>query len=460
MSYPVVKEMGPLEFRKFDYSSAAEFSDDARGMGLSIRLAGDLSSLGNRVVIGDYTLPNSMAFHPMEGCDASLDGAPGELTVRRYRRFAAGGPGLIWFEAVAVVPEGRASSRQLWINDQNVAEFAALRKEMRDAYRGTHGGAPEPLLIMQLTHSGRFSRPSGTSAPLIAYHNPILDETMRVDPRLEPVDDPYIESLEEAFARAAVLARDAGFHGVDIKACHRYLSSELLSAYGREGPYGGDLLGRTRFLRNVVDRVKAAIGKDAGRSFIIGTRLNAYDGIPHPLGWGMRQDTSLGMDLAEPLELVRMLHGQGVRLLNITMGTPYFKPHVNRPYDAGSYVPPEHPLEGVARLIEGAGTIQRAFPDMAVVGTGYSWARQFSPHLAAATLEEGKATLVGWGRQAIADPDFPVDLMRKGALEPRKTCICCSKCAEILRAGGSSGCVIRDGSVYGPIYNRCVLGRD
>src|ERR1035438_6985392 len=71
--------------------------------------------LARPVRVGAFTVGNSIAIQPMEGCDGTLDGSPGELTLRRYERFAGGGAKLIWFEATAVGEDGRANTRPLWI---------------------------------------------------------------------------------------------------------------------------------------------------------------------------------------------------------------------------------------------------------------------------------------------------------------------------------------------------------
>jgi hypothetical protein len=134
------------------------------------------------------------------------------------------------------------------------------------------------------------------------------------------------------------------------------------------------------------------------------------------------------------------------------MGTPYYNPHVNRPYDKGSYVPDEHPLAGVARLASGIAELQREFPDVAMVGTGYSWLRHLSAPFAAANVEDGSVTVAGFGREAFAYPDFAADILDTGGLRPEKCCVTCGKCAELLRVGGPAGCVVRDAEVYAPIY--------
>ncbi|HHV96539.1 MAG TPA: flavin oxidoreductase/NADH oxidase [Clostridiaceae bacterium] len=442
-----------MEFKEFGYKNLDEIKEDIKNMNLNLHFSDNLELLKRKVTIDHVTIPNSIAFHPMEGTDGNYDGSPHELTIRRYERFSRGGAGLLWFEAVAVVKEGRVCPRQLWITKDNVNEFRKLHDMVVNNAQNEFGRDFRPVCIMQLTHSGRFSKPEGPPAPIIAYHNPYLDQTRKIDENTPVVDDDYLERLEEKFEEAAVLAKEAGFDGVDIKACHRYLNSELLGGFVRKGKYGGDFEGRTRFLLNVVDRIKQRLGKD----FIVATRLNIYDGIPYPYGWGVDKDDYRKPDFTEPIKLVKILYEKGVKLINITMGTPYHNPHVNRPYDKGSYIPDEHPLEGVARLVNGAGVIQKAFPEIKVVGTGYSWLREFSPYLAAGTLEQGLATLIGYGRETFAYPDFPKDIFTTGAMKKEKCCIACGKCAEIMRSGGPTGCAVRDAKVYAPIYKQyCV----
>ena len=147
---------------------------------------------------------------------------------------------------------------------------------------------------------------------------------------------------------------------------------------------------------------------------------------------------------------------KGLSLIDMTMGSPYFNPHVNRPYSKGGYVPPEHPLRGVERLIGASREIQTAFPELCLIGTGYSYLRQFAPYVAAGALRDGDATLIGFGRMAFAYEGFAHD-MTTGTVDPHKVCIACSKCTEIMRAGGTTGCPIRDQEIYLPIYRETCM---
>ena len=86
-------------------------------------------------------------------------------------------------------------------------------------------------------------------------------------------------------------------------------------------------------------------------------------------------------DLTEPLRLIGELRPLGLSLLNVTMGSPYYNPHIGRPFDkppVDGYIPPEHPLTGVARHVRLTAEVQRAYPDLPVIGSGYSWLRHFA----------------------------------------------------------------------------------
>lgn len=438
-----------MEHKRFHYKSLDELKQELDLVGVQLPLSEDLSALKREVKIGSKTAANSIAIQPMEGCDGTADGRPAELTLRRYDRFARSGAGLIWAEAVAITPEGRANPRQLWLTRDNLDEYKKFVAGIKETCMRENGF--EPVVIMQATHSGRYSKPEGVPAPLIAYNNPIFEGDKPIAAERILSDD-YLYGLIDKFGVSASLAEQAGFDGVDIKCCHRYLNSELLSAYNREGDFGGSLENRTRLLRSGVAAAQAATGSD----FIVTSRLNVYDGFAYPYGWGVREGAGTEVDLTEPLELVRVLHQEmGMKLLDVTIGNPYFNPHVNRPYDGGPYVPSEHPLEGVARMAHCVGEIQRANPELKVISSGLSYLRQFSANLAAGELENGVCSIAGFGREAFAYPDFPQDIFKKGGMEPNKCCIACGKCTELMRAGSTAGCVIRD-EAYLPIYRRDV----
>jgi 2,4-dienoyl-CoA reductase (NADPH2) len=421
---------------RFQLDDPAALARCADQLGINLPFSDDIRILFSPLDVAGRRLPNRFAVQPLEGCDAEPDGAPGSLTFRRYRRFAAGGSGLIWFEATAVTPEGRANPRQLWITPANVGAFRRLADETRAGCRQRH----DVLLVLQLTHSGRYARPDGQPRPVIAQHNPVLDSPLGLDREYPLVSDAELDQGQDAFVHAAELAAAAGFDGVDIKACHGYLVSELLAAFTRtDSRYGGTFENRTRFLLEVVARIRGQVP-----GLLVTSRFSAGDGIPAPFGFGT--------ETAEPLELARRLRALGCPVLNVSLGNPYYNPHCGRPYDlpvAGAAAPDEHPLVGVARLLRATAAVQRAVPEVPAVGTGYSWLRHLFPPVAAGVIARGEAALIGLGRLALAYPDCVNDLAASGSLDADKTCTACSGCTEIMRDGGHVGCRVRDRDIYG-----------
>lgn len=399
----------------------------------------------------------------MEGCDADNSGKPGPLTLRRYKRFASGGAGLIWAEAIAVAPEGRANPRQLWLNDNNKSTFAQMITDMRAVAHTSISPTHNPVIVAQLTHSGRYSKPLGTPQPLIPVNDPYRDpltpeptpttkRPSRIPSSQQIITDQYLDNLQQQYVAAAKLAFEVGFDAIDIKSCHGYLINELLAAHTRTGKYGGSFENRTRFLLEVIDKIRLELG-----DVPITLRLGIYDAIPYPFGWAVDKNDYTKPDLTEPKKLIALLQQRDINIINITVANPYYNPHIGRPFNqptADSYPEPEHPIVGVNRLISLTADIQQAFPKIAVVASGYSWLRHLLPNVAAATKSNKHATIIGAGRMAFAYPDFAKDIINTGSLDPNKTCIGCSACTQMMRDGTTAGCVVRDAELYKPIFQR------
>ncbi len=468
----------------FKYKSLDDLRHDADRLGVPIELSDDLAPLGRPVQIGSLRAGNSIAIQPMEGCDGTLDGQADELTVRRYRRFGAGGAAIIWGEATAVVPEGRANSRQLLINDKNASSLETMLHECRSAHRETFGDAGDLVVGLQLTHSGRYS----CQQPLIAFHDPLLDSRTFVDKSRGQtvtadypiISDDYLKRLEDHYVAAARRAFDIGFDFVDVKQCHRYLLSELLAARTRPGPYGGSFENRTRFVRNVIGKIR-----DAVPSAVVCSRVNVYDGIPYrrnastgvgepcpyelPVtsSFGANELNPLETDLTEPKLLFAMLRDLGVPMINVTMGNPYAVMHVTRPFEyapVDGYETPEHPLVGVWRHLRLTSELQRAFPELALVGSGYSWLQGFVFHAGAANIASGACRVVGIGRAALPYPDSPRDALAGTPLDRRRVCRTFSICTNLMRSKHNelgqfaTGCPPFDKEVYGPIWKEAQAG--
>lgn len=419
------------------------------------------SPLAEPIMVRDFKVGNRWCIHPMEGWDAHRDGSPSELTIRRWHRFGISGAKLIWGgEAAAVQATGRANPNQTLATPENEAGLRTLLEALLAGHR-EQGLDTEDLLVgLQLTHSGRFCKPNDHKRwePRIAYHHPLLDQKFGIDPKDESVvwTDDELETLIDDYVMAAKRAERIGFKFVDVKACHGYLLHEFLSARERPGKFGGDLAGRSRVLRTVIERVREEC-PDLG----IGVRLSIFDSLPfrpneddrvgepwdsdlpYTHGFGLDPSDPSKVDLTEPKQLIEMLRDSGLDLLNVTFASPYYNPHFQRPAifpPSDGYLPPEDPLVGVARHLEVVGEVKAAFPDLPIVGSGYSYLQEFLPKVAQAVVREGMVDFVGLGRMVLSYPELPVDSM--AGKEPTRKLICrtFSDCTTAPRNGIVSGC--------------------
>lgn len=421
-------------------------------------LLGAAGPFGRPITVLGRTLANRFACHPMEGWDGTADGLPTDLTLRRWRRFGESGAALVWGgEAFAVQRDGRANARQLYREPaaDSLGGLVRLRAELR-AGAAARGDGPEAQLIgLQLTHSGRFARPDGPPAPRPAFAHPVLDRKYPALAGAPPLTDGELEGIGESFVAAARLAQRAGFDFVDVKCCHGYLLHELLAARARPGPYGGDLAGRTRLLRRILAEIRTACP-----GLGLGVRLSLADTVPYeagpdgigrpmdceiPYGYGFGVDAQRPeeFDFTEPLQLLALLPAEGVGLLNVTLGSPYWNPHLQRPAaypPSDGYQPPADPLTFVARQIEAARRAKAAAPELCVVSTGWTYLQEFLPYFAQPALAEGGADFIGLGRMLLSYPDLPRDLLAGRAPDRRRLCRTFSDCTTAPRNGLVSGC--------------------
>jgi 2,4-dienoyl-CoA reductase-like NADH-dependent reductase (Old Yellow Enzyme family) len=462
----------------FKFHSLADIEAEVKELGLDLRFDSDFAPLFRPVQVGPHRVGNAFCVQPMEGCDGMFDGNPDELVYRRYQRFGGGGAKLIWGEAAAVLEEGRANSRQLLVSEHTAAGLEKMLTLCRQAHRAAFGDDGDLFVGLQLTHSGRYSY----RKPLIAVHDPVLDPRIIVDkasgqtidaayPLLE---DDYLKRLVAHYVKAAKIAAKVGYQFVDVKQCHRYLLGELLAARSRPGPFGGSLENRTRLARDIIGAIRAEVP-----GLTIATRMNVYDCIPYrknvatglgepcphevPLecAWGTNPQQHLEPDLLEPIAWIREMAALGVAMVNVSMGSPYATPHVTRPFEyppPDGYETPEHPLLGVARHFRVAADIQRAFPQLPIVGSGYSYLQEFLPHAGAANVRDGRCTFVGVGRATLAQPDFVKQLQDHGKLDRKRICRTFSYCTALMRSKHNelgqfaTGCPPFDKEVYGPIW--------
>ena len=402
---------------------------------LLIKLKGriDMTLLLNEEInIGNKVAKNRIVLQPMEGCDCNEDGTPTSVTMEKYRSAARSGAGIIWLEATAVCPEGRTNKRQMMLTKENLSIYKDFLCELRAIAKSECG--IEPIFIIQLTHSGRQS-----ITPMIAYRHPIYEER-RPMTDANIVSDEYLDTVPTLYAESARLAVEAGFDGIDVKSCHGYLFQELLSAFSREGRYGGSFENRTRLYLDSL----AAVKRVTPENILLATRLSVADMVPHPYGFGTTEEGEL--DLTEPDMLIDRLCEGGIKLLNVTVGNPYYNPHINRPYRKGAYIPPEEASVGLKRFEIIESHIKERHPELVVVGSGTSYYRENLFVESERLIKDGICDLVGYGRMWLAYPDFYKEFTR-GSFETKKCCVACSKCTELMRGGRVSGC-----AVFNPYY--------
>lgn len=402
------------------------------------------------------TIGNSLCILPMEGWDGTPDGRPTAFTRSRWTKFAVSGAKLLFgCEAVAVSHSGKANPNQLVLNADTLPDFVELRQLILDQHTEQFGSTDDLLIGLQLTHSGRFCKPNShkTFESKILYAHPYLNGRFGLGTDYPTLTDDGIDQIIDQYVDAAVLAQKAGFDFVDIKHCHGYLGHEFLSAVGRPGPYGGPFVNRTRYLRNIVAGIR-----QAAPGLEMGVRLSAFDllpfkkgpgevGIPesadhYPFAFGGRSD-GLGIDLTEPKALLALVESLGIQLVCITGGSPYYNPHLMRPAlfpPSDGYLPPEDPLLGVKRQLDVTHELKLAFPELVIVGSGYSYLQEWLPNVAQYVLRTGMADSVGFGRMVLSYPTMPADMLAGRSLTRNLLCRTFSDCTTAPRNGLISGC--------------------
>ena len=430
--------------------------------------ASPLAAAAEGVLVHGKTIGNRFAIQPMEGWDGTVTGGITEEVMRRWTRFGESGAKLIYGgEAMAVRADGRANPNQLIINETNKKDLARLRELVLAAHQERFGGIDDLVIGFQLTHSGRFCRPHEKSRwePKVAYRHPLLDRRFGVVSDEQVLTDDDVRRLVEDYARAARIAADVGADFVDIKHCHGYLLHEFLGAFTRIGPYGGSFENRTRILREIVDTVRAS-----GNDIDFGVRLSAFDFVPfkpdpgraqpgklgpgipedygaclpYRFGFGVNPDEPTEYDLNEPRKFVELCAELKIKILNLTAGSPYYNPHIQRPAaypPSDGYQPDHDPLIDVARQMDVVRQLRAAAPpSMLLVGSAYSYLQEYLPHVAQAVIRDGWVDIVGMGRMALSYPTLFAEGLAKGELTSKLICRTFSDCTTAPRNGLISGC--------------------
>jgi 2,4-dienoyl-CoA reductase-like NADH-dependent reductase (Old Yellow Enzyme family) len=362
----------------------------------------------------------------MECNDANDVGNPTELTFDRYRKLAQGGAGIIFVEALTITQESRARKNQLGIYEKTAPALERLVKEMR-------GINSRPLIFFQITHSGQQSG-AGFSRLVSVY--PLPGQQTHI------LTEEEIDQIGDDFARAALIARQAGADGIDFKQCHGYLCAELLRPVNtRRDRFGGSFENRTRFFVETLGKIKNAVG--TGGAFLLGARFSVYEGIPG--GFGTSGPEEVMEDLSEPMALVRIMEKAGVDYINVSAGIPAITPEIVRPTK-------NYP-EGVYRHFGWSKAMKKQVK-VPIIASGYTYLRDGRNDLkepdpakksflywAEKNLKEGICDLVGIGRQSLADPLFAGKVVGDKSAEI-DYCLACGSCSILLKNQAQAGCPI------------------
>jgi 2,4-dienoyl-CoA reductase-like NADH-dependent reductase (Old Yellow Enzyme family) len=337
-------------------------------------------SLFSPLTIRGLTLPNRIAVSPM--CEySSIDGFANDWHLVHLGSRAVGGAGLVFTEATAVVPDGRISPQDLgiWMNE-HIPMLARIASFIRE-----HGA----VAGMQLAHAGRKA---STAAPWNGG-KPIGVENGGWSPLVAPsaipfaegyqapvaLDEAGIRSLVASFTDAARRALDAGVQVIEIHAAHGYLINEFLSPLSntRTDAYGGSFENRTRFLRQIVEAVRA-VWPDHLPLFV---RISATE-------W-----TDGGWDIEQSVELARAIAPLGVDLIDCSSGGNV--PKVRIPLGPGYQVPLAARVRAESGVPTGAVGLITSAPQADEI------------------VRSGKADLVFLAREELRDPYFPLHAARE-----------------------------------------------
>jgi len=328
------------------------------------------------------------------------DGSITERTIEHYRLRAAGGPAMVIMEACAVSPEGIVSPHQARIYDERFLEgLSKIAQAMK-----SEGAVP----AVQIHHSGRQTSARVINQKPVAP-SPIPCPTIRGD--VDPLTVDGIQELVKKFGDAAERAVEAGFELIEMHGAHGYLINQFFSRFSniRTDKYGGDLVGRTRFAREIVQEVRNRIGDDFPLSFKISAQEFVKDGLT----------------VNESIHILKILAKVGIDIVQVSAGNDATPEWICQPM-----------FMEKACLADSAEAIKKAL-DIPVMTVG----RINDPLLADEIIRKGKADLVCMGRGLLADPEMP-NKAKEGRLDDIRTCIACNTCMESIFRKGRVECLV------------------
>ncbi|MFE2883579.1 FAD-dependent oxidoreductase [Streptomyces sp. NPDC059272] len=349
----------------------------------------------NPLELGFTTLPNRVLMGSMHvGLEEAERGF--ERMAEFYAARARGGVGLIVTGGIAPNDAGRPYEGGAKLTtDAEAAQHAEITAAVH-----REGGR----IAMQILHFGRYAyhqdlvAPSAVQAPISPF-----------PPRA--LTDDEVEQTVEDYVRAARLARQAGYDGVEIMGSEGYLINEFiaLQTNHRDDRWGGSYENRTRFPVEIVRRVREAVGED----FIIIYRLSMLDLVPG------------GSTLDEVIMLAKAVEAAGATIINTGIGWHEARiPTIATSVPRGAYT-------WVTKKLMGAVSVP-------LVTTN----RINTPELAEQLLADGYADMVSMARPMLADPDF-VAKAAADRSDAINTCIGCNQaCLDHTFSGKITSCLV------------------
>ncbi|MDR3322243.1 MAG: NAD(P)/FAD-dependent oxidoreductase, partial [Synergistaceae bacterium] len=350
--------------------------------------------------IGRLTVKNRAVMSPMATDFANHDGTASTRLIRYYEERARGGVGLIINEYTGVdETESVPTNYNLRISrDWHIAPCEQLTEAVH-----RHGA----LIFAQLHHAGSTSKPALSGRqPLSASDVPAAPG----GPIPRPMTATEIEAAVRKFTEAAVRCKKAGYDGVELHGAHSYLIGQFFSPYynKREDRYGGSFENRMRFIDEIIEGIRAALGP----GYPISARICGDEMTPGVPGT---------LSLADGLLMGEHLEKKGIDVINISNGSAL---NGNANCDPYSYAP------GWKKHVAKAFKERLAIP---VIATNTIKDPQFAQDL----LDEGVCDFVGLGRSQMADPEF-MRKAREGRADEIRGCIGCMFCRERLLVHGNS----------------------
>ena len=359
-----------------------------------------MEKLFSHFAIKNISLNNRIVMPALASFMIGIDGSISDATVEHYRRRAAGGPAMVIMEACAVSPEGVVSSHQAVIHDDRFIDgLSKIARAMQE-----EGTVP----AIQIHHGGRQTSVKVINRKPVAP-SPLPCPTIRGE--VEPLTIDGIQQLVQKFGDAAQRAYQAGFELIEIHGAHGYLINQFLSRFSniREDRYGGDVAGRTRFAREIVEEIRNRLGPEYPISF----KISAEEYVDN------------GLTTEQSIEILKILVTAGIDAVQVS---------------AGNDVTPEWICQPMfmekACLLDSAVQVKRAL-DIPVMTVG----RINDPLIANQIIEQDKADLVCIGRGLLADSEMP-NKAREGRFDEIRTCIACNTCMQSIFKRGRIECLV------------------